>query len=135
MKFRLVLLLLIGFGLLVGCNNSLSFEEKERADLDADTQNFFSLVDSDGVHVRTSAENHEAVVYINTSNMGDEYVTDFDVYAEDSTLFFSYKTESVSDSSEKLVHEHYYVVNQDQSYETLRLIENGEETYFDTLGY
>ncbi|GEL78507.1 hypothetical protein [Tenuibacillus multivorans] len=138
---NLLSIILLGIVLLTGCDSdsSLSFSEESEDQLNKDVQSFFHGVKNDnGVHLYFDNHNKAIHVYLNGSNVVQDekvnYFTDFDVEADGETLRLIYESDEAIDySDQSLKHERFYKVNVDNSYETIRIFHNGEESHFGTI--
>ncbi|KIL45509.1 hypothetical protein KP78_30530 [Jeotgalibacillus soli] len=141
LKLNKILLILIGFLLLTGCNTNsqLSYKEVSKKSLNKDIQSFFQGVkEENGVHLYFDNQNTAIFVYLNGSNVvqGEEaiYFTGFDVERVNETLNIFYNSDKTSDySNSSLEHELFYKVNLDKDYEEVKLFNDGNETHFGTI--
>ncbi|MGM8216603.1 hypothetical protein ACLIA0_13670 [Bacillaceae bacterium W0354] len=138
---KLILVILLGFIFLYGCNSDslpLSYIEMSKDELDKNVQSFFEKVEEDnGVHLYYDEEN-TIYVYLNGRNVlqGEEatYFTEFDIQADGETLKLLYKSDETLDYKDgSFRRELYYKVTLDKKYEIIRVFNNGEETRFGTI--
>lgn len=133
-------LLLLSTSLLYACqsSDSVSFSEKKVNELPQDVQSFFNSVNEEnGVYLYDDAQSNTLLVYLNGYNVeqGDlaTNFNNFNAVAEGNTLHLSYDTDTTTHYDSEIDNQLYYEVRLDKEYDTIKLFNNGDETFFNTI--
>ncbi|GAB2488236.1 hypothetical protein GCM10008929_10970 [Alkalibacterium psychrotolerans] len=135
-----LLLLLLSTSLLYACqpSDTLSSSEKMADELPKEARNFFNSVDKEnGVHLYNDEQRNSVLVYLNGYNVeqGDvaNSFNNFNAVAEGNTLHLSYDTDTTTDYDSELDNQLYFEVSLDKEYDTIKLFNNGDEIFFNTI--